>query len=457
MADLNEQEQKNRCYLFVQNSYSLKCSVCGSKTSSKIYEYRYKKKMVKGFANYCPICRAFFIYYGNYIVRPKYWEVLNSRDEIKQLSAEYHKICQRQVMAKSKKGKQKNVEKYQKYYEIPNQWKILEYERLNRNKKARKSKERAAIEEQKIALIKKKLESKEQNRIQQLKEFEKKRENEFNRRLAESRRRSLEKKRESQSIGKTDLTHTISKYEEKKVSKPLTTEQSVGCDYALREQQAGLNKTIAHNYRTIKKQTDSINHEITAHDFVVRSSSSVFKCRNKLHQLQDVRAVFRSISRMGTVRELEIPAGYCPQCNIYFILESTFERIKRSGVPICRTMDEKTYVCNNYNGSSMDITLAQESVLMQFGYTVSQTEDLPMIQRRAILAAVVDYKVLTKNEVISYLDYFIRYRKNQRNQDGSLRYGAAIEKWKEDREFISHYKIGNYTKVAMKRIITNKD
>ena len=105
----------------------------------------------------------------------------------------------------------------------------------------------------------------------------------------------------------------------------------------------------------------------------------------------------------------------------------------------------------------MDISLAQESVLMQFGYTVSQTEDLPMIQRRAILAAIVDYHVLTKNEVISYLDSFIRFRRNQKNSDGSLRYEAAIEKWNEDREFISKYQIGNYTKVAMKRIIANKD
>ena len=137
-------------------------------------------------------------------------------------------------------------------------------------------------------------------------------------------------------------------------------------------------------------------------------------------------------------------------------MESTYKRIKKSGIPICRTMDEKNYLKSNttgiyYNG------LASESVLMQFGYTVSKQDDLPAEQRRRILAAIVDNDVLKRNEVVSYLDYFINQRKNQKNKDGSLRYKDAIDKWRADRAWINQYKLGTYKEVVIGSIVTGKE
>ena len=50
--------------------------------------------------------------------------------------------------------------------------------------------------------------------------------------------------------------------------------------------------------------------------------------------------------------------------------------------------------------------LAQESVLMQYGYSVSQEEEegLTSAARRKILALIVDHKIFTRNEIIGYLD-----------------------------------------------------
>ena len=75
---------------------------------------------------------------------------------------------------------------------------------------------------------------------------------------------------------------------------------------------------------------------------------------------------------------------------------------------------------------------------MQYGYSVSQEEGLTNAARRKILALIVDYKILTKNEIIGYLDFFISQRKNQ------SRYERAIDKWKQDREFISEYRTGEF-------------
>lgn len=194
-------------------------------------------------------------------------------------------------------------------------------------------------------------------------------------------------------------------------------------------------------------------HTITAHDFVVRRA--VFKCMHNNHNLVDVKAVFTTISRLGTVNKITIPAGYCPTCDMYFIMKSTYKQIKHSGIPICRTMDEKSYIKNKtadtyYNG------LASESVLMQFGYNVKKTEDLPAGQRRRILAAIVDNEVLSKSAIVSYFDLFIRQRETQRNRDGSLKFRDAIDKWRADREWINTYQEGSDKEVQIARIITGK-
>lgn len=207
---------------------------------------------------------------------------------------------------------------------------------------------------------------------------------------------------------------------------------------------------VESNPSKLKKKVSKGPHIITAHDFVVRRT--IFKCKHNNHQIEDVKAVFTTISRQGTVNKITIPAGYCATCNMYFIMESTYKRIKYSGIPICRTMDEKSYENNNSTGLYNN-NLASESVLMQFGYNVSQKDDLPAEQRRRILAAIVDNDVLKRNEVVSYLDYFISQRKNQKNKDGSLRYKDAMDKCRMDRAWINKYKLGSYKEVLIRSIV----
>ena len=52
---------------------------------------------------------------------------------------------------------------------------------------------------------------------------------------------------------------------------------------------------------------------------------------------------------------------------------------------------------------------------MQYGYNVSQTEDLRAPVRQALLALLIDNRILTKNEVVSYLDFFISREEGRAN------------------------------------------
>ena len=111
---------------------------------------------------------------------------------------------------------------------------------------------------------------------------------------------------------------------------------------------------------------------------------------------------------------------------------------------MCRVSDEKTYTSRGTMANGMH--LSQESILMQYGYTVSQMEGLSDIRRQKILEILVDGRVLTRSDVIGYLDFFINQRKNQHQ------YEKAIDKWKNDRDFIEHYKTGSYMEYKISSI-----
>ena len=78
----------------------------------------------------------------------------------------------------------------------------------------------------------------------------------------------------------------------------------------------------------------------------------------------------------------------------------------------------------------------------QFGYSVSQAEGLSEARRHKILSVLVDNHILTKSEIISYLDFFI----NQRKSD---KFAMAVAKWTIDRDYIRNYKIGEYSKIGV--------
>ena len=182
-------------------------------------------------------------------------------------------------------------------------------------------------------------------------------------------------------------------------------------------------------------------HKIGVKDFIVRGN--VFRCMHKSHQIQNVDVEVKVSLNNGEDKLFQISAGYCRQCNVYFIMESTYQELKRKGIILCRVTDSKTYAKGGFmNGSK----LAQESILMQYGYNVSQTVGLSARQRQKILAVMIDNKVLSKSEIISYLDFFIRQHGSRNNM------GIAISKWEDDREFVEHYRSGEYTKFGVNAI-----
>lgn len=217
-----------------------------------------------------------------------------------------------------------------------------------------------------------------------------------------------------------------------------------------------LNRMKKHSEKILKKQENQIvtkEHkkeivskrepllpEIGIKDFVVRAN--VFKCMHNKHKIDNVVAMI-NIDDDGNKKQIKISAGYCSQCKIYFIMDSTYRKLKKQGMILCRVTDEKNYMKSGYiNG----MRLAQESLLMQYGYNVSQTEGLTATGRQKILAVIIDNKIMSKSEIISYIDFFI----SQRSYDSRME--VAISKWEADRDFVENYKIGHYTQFGVNAI-----
>ena len=130
---------------------------------------------------------------------------------------------------------------------------------------------------------------------------------------------------------------------------------------------------------------------------------------------------------------------------MYFILESTYQMLKNKGTPLCRVSDEKAYLMGSTFINGMK--LASESLLMQYGYNVSQQEGLTETRRHKILALLIDNKIMTKSEIISYIDFFISQRQ------GRSMYEVAIHKWSTDRDCVEEYKSGSYTRIGIGGIL----
>lgn len=185
----------------------------------------------------------------------------------------------------------------------------------------------------------------------------------------------------------------------------------------------------------LKKCTIGMN------DLVVRSNS--FYC-NQHHNIEDLAGEIEIIDRKGTIVTYLVPIVYCKSCNVYYVLEDIYLDLKKKGVIRCEIMSYKEY--KNPNKPELG-SLNSASPLRKWGYTVSQVVGYSDMQRQCILEDIIDYHIMSKDEILSYLNFFIKL-----NYNGS---DMALAKWKEDRDYIARYKIGSSRRVKINKIIVH--
>lgn len=184
---------------------------------------------------------------------------------------------------------------------------------------------------------------------------------------------------------------------------------------------------------------------ISIENFLIRTTS--MHCIKQDHHLHRIRALVW-LDNGKKIKEEEIDAGFCTECNQYFITELEYEKLCQKGRICCRVITFSEYRKLYESGYHK---WAETSLLRSYGYSVNAQDNLSEDERKRILAFVVENKIMSVNDIINFLEWLM-------HRNSSKNFYAARLKWNEDIEFLRKYKpiegimrVGN---IYQKKILT---
>lgn len=160
-------------------------------------------------------------------------------------------------------------------------------------------------------------------------------------------------------------------------------------------------------------------------------------CRNSNHEIVPATGILASLSG----RRIRININYCKVCKVYFISLTEYKYYKDLyGVLLGNFLIRQTTKYDESIESNGYDSLADESILHIYGYSVNQIDGLSTWERRRILGNLMDREIVSKYRIIEYLQFFInnsKYRKNLK---------LANQKWTDDLEWVRAYNINKQRK-----------
>lgn len=192
---------------------------------------------------------------------------------------------------------------------------------------------------------------------------------------------------------------------------------------------------------SLEMEKKLILHEIEPSGFVdVYLYNNKPLCRNHGKLTQYVRVQF-----MGTRSDLphRLFVYYCPICCKYYVNQISYiEFCQKYGIPPLRIAE----IIWSADWDSDFAFLNKQSPLNIYGYNVNQKDGLSDSERQRILEDIIDSGVMTKAQVISYLELFIK-------QQGSIpknQYAKML--WQKDKDYIKGYK-ANFDRIPWANIV----
>lgn len=172
------------------------------------------------------------------------------------------------------------------------------------------------------------------------------------------------------------------------------------------------------------------------------------KCVYEKHNLTDTKVIIRVLTSKNKIENVVVLATHCKECNQYIILKNDFKYIKQKGTLLCRVVDKTPEYIAKHKNSSYSGT---ESRVHSLGYNViKQGYNYTFTQRKIILANIIENYGITQHEILSMIDTNIARKINLPN------YVDAVEKWQQDREFVSNYKLGDCPEVFIDEVVIGK-
>lgn len=132
-------------------------------------------------------------------------------------------------------------------------------------------------------------------------------------------------------------------------------------------------------------------------------------------------------------RQIEMTVNYCRNCKKFFINYISYVAYRNKyGILIGNIVLE-----DEGRNIFSDVVLAEASPLKLCGYSVNQQDGYSKETRWYIISKIIDRGIMSKSEVIKYLEYFISINGKKRGNQ------LALSKWKEDLKFTLDYDAQN--------------
>ena len=162
------------------------------------------------------------------------------------------------------------------------------------------------------------------------------------------------------------------------------------------------------------------------------------RCQRESHDVIQATAVLVGRNESN----IQLSVNYCRDCDKFFINYVSYEEYrKRYGFLIGNIIldDEGKPLYG-------DIALAEASPLKLCGYSVNQQDDFSRETRRYIIRKIISLGVMSKSEVIRYLEYFITMNGKRRGNE------IAVSKWKDDLAYTLSIDFENQSKFNITKI-----
>lgn len=149
-------------------------------------------------------------------------------------------------------------------------------------------------------------------------------------------------------------------------------------------------------------------------------------CKRQGHQILSATGIISNKLR----EPIKINANFCPQCGKYFISYDEYSYYRKLyGIVL------GNFKISTSPSSKADFELSAESPLHLNSYTVSLSSNMSQTDRQAILRYIIDEGLLSKAEVISYLNGFINLNGKKASN------ASAVSRWKDDLDWVRNYQI----------------
>lgn len=167
------------------------------------------------------------------------------------------------------------------------------------------------------------------------------------------------------------------------------------------------------------------------------------KCVYEEHHLSDINAVIRILIANSKIANVPVLAAHCKECNQHIILKSDFKKFKQRGILLCQVIDETPEHLAKHKHTTYSAT---ESRIHSLGYNVIKQYGYTFEQRKMILANIMENYNITKHEILSMLDT------NIARKTGLPNYTDAVDKWQQDREFVTNYEMGDIPEIIVDKV-----